>query len=828
MGHMSVKNCIDGKGKKGIVDRALSKQAMDLFDLNRARIIGNMSAADADAQAGARLIAYLKEKLALKKENIVRQASAASDIEKFMNEFRTSGGQANAGAAAFGVLNRSPRDQVQYSNVWARQQAVHNQLIAAADDVIINYRKRLGGFPRGRVSQKNMIRELDGIATGDEVAKLAAAAWTKSSIMGLERFNRAGGNIPIRKDWLTIRSHDTERVGKSTPDEWIAFITPLLGPDKMIDEATGLPMTSGRLYDFLLGAHQEIRTDGWGARELSFQTGKTMLAHSRQQSRRIHFRDADAWLEYHDKYGKGGIFDAMTGHLENLSMDIAMMEVLGPNPLAMVMYMGDLLRKKASTGTAKQMAKAEKDALTLILDFHELSGKNSILKTGIARGASTTKNYLNSSLLSSAFLVAFPSDLWTSSMTAAFNGSNPAKVIHNLLRVMSPGGKEWRRFAVQAGLGADHYSSMALGQARIVGDILGSKMSQMTSDVMMTITGLSPWTQGIRWAAGLANAGSLGKRVGTPFSEMPGTVVRQLGRYGISEAEWMSLATMSGRKSIVGEGVLMERGGDTFLSGPAVMQFDENLGTKISQLIATETEVSALTAIPRVRRQLRGGADPNSISGVVMQSASSYLSWPVGIIHTHLMRGLNQQGYKKGTYLFALMTGLTFMGALSVQMYNAKQGRQFEDMTKPKFWMRAFVKGGSLGLFGDFLLQDPDRYGRDIASQSIGPLAGVVGDVFSLTAGNVWQAARGERMNVGGESVDFVKRYMPGTSMWYTTLIAQRMMYDQINMMVNPRAAESFRRSESALRSETGQQYFWGKGDRTPSRAPDFGAAIGR
>jgi hypothetical protein len=286
---------------------------------------------------------------------------------------------------------------------------------------------------------------------------------------------------------------------------------------------------------------------------------------------------------------------------------------------------------------------------------------------------------------------------------------------------------------------------------------------------------------------------------------------------------------MANRDSMVGKGVLREMGGNKFLSGPAVMEFNEELGSKFLEMTASETEMAALTVTPWVRTQLRLGADPNSISGIIAKSVTAYQSWPLGIIHTHLMRGFNQSTkFEKGVYTAKLMTGLTIMGALSLQMSNITKGRDPEDMTTAKFWMRAFTKGGALGVFGDFLGTPADSFGKDVIEQRIGPIGGVVGDLFSLTKGNIEQAFGGERTNFGGESVRFAQRYMPGASIWYATLAMQRLMFNELELMINPRARDSFRRSESALHSETGQRYFWGKGDRTPVRMPDFGAAIGR
>ena len=829
---MSVRKCIDGKASKGVVSREMAKQAMDLFAQNHARLENRMRAADAAAQAGARTIAFLERELARKKANAVRQAQAAADVGKFLDQYRTVGGGKNGQRAAMAILNRDPFDQATFSNVWARQGAILGQLHSAADNMIIEYRAHVGGFSRNKAGIKNVIRELYGVDTGDEAAKLAAKAWRQASEVARKRFNRAGGNIPKRQDWVTVQSHDMLEVSKVKPDEWIAFITNKLDRAKMIDESTGLPMSDRGLNDYLVGAHEEIATGGWSSREPNFAMKRSAMANTRRQPRELHFKNADVWLEYQEKFGKPSIFDAMTAHLEHMSMDIAQMEILGPNPQAMVSYMGDLLREQAAGKGRKAINYAEKTARALARDFDELSGKNAILNTGVARGFSSLANILTSAQLGAATLTAV-SDLATLRLAAKFNGVPAAKVIARLGQLMAPGVTDAKRLAIRAGFVAENYSSMAMGQARYVGEIIGPRWSQMFSDAVLKISGLSPWTQAGRWAFGLEFTGHLGDFVGKTFADMPVPTREALARYGIGEADWAKLATMKG-PTRVGDGVfIQEKGGAEFLSPAAVMAFDQELGTKISQMIISETEFAVPTVTTRVRRQLRLGADdPNTFAGMAMRSVAMYKSFPVGIIHSHLMRGLNQNSMaKKGRYLASLIATTTLMGAVSWQMKHISKGRDFENMDPREnlsFWMKAMGQGGGLGLFSDFLFADMTRFGQGALQQVAGPIAGFADDVFSLTAGNVQQYAGGTKTNLGKELIRFTHRYLPGSSLWYSRLALERLIFDELERMVDPNAAANFRRSDAARRRETGQKMFWGKGDRTPSRMPNMSAAIGR
>src|SRR5690606_33069659 len=77
-----------------------------------------------------------------------------------------------------------------------------------------------------------------------------------------------------------------------------------------------------------------------------------MLANRRAEHRFLHFADADAWLAYNGRFGAGSPFDAMMGHVDAMSRDIAAMEILGPNPEATVKWLGDSLIASAQRGDA--------------------------------------------------------------------------------------------------------------------------------------------------------------------------------------------------------------------------------------------------------------------------------------------------------------------------------------------------------------------------------------------------------------------------------------------------------------------------------------------
>jgi hypothetical protein len=179
---------------------------------------------------------------------------------------------------------------------------------------------------------------------------------------------------------------------------------------------------------------------------------------------------------------------------------------------------------------------------------------------------------------------------------------------------------------------------------------------------------------------------------------------------------------------------------------------------------------------------------------------------------THLARGFQQIGFGgKFKYLASMILGGTVMGAFA---YELKQIAAGKTPTKPedmgmRYWINAMIYGGGLGIFGDFLFSDQNRYGGSLEKTAMGPVAGFFSDLIGLTFGNVVQGLSGEKTNAGKELAAFIQRYTPGNNLWYTRLVFERILFDTLEKLLNPNYASDTRRNINRLKSRTGQDYWW-------------------
>ena len=164
-------------------------------------------------------------------------------------------------------------------------------------------------------------------------------------------------------------------------------------------------------------------------------------------------------------------------------------------------------------------------------------------------------------------------------------------------------------------------------------------------------------------------------------------------------------------------------------------------------------------------------------------------------------------------------------GAVSMQAAAVISGKDPLAMNDPKFWIAAFTRGGAGGVYGDILSAalTGNRSGLDRVVQLGGPIPGLIGDTIGLATSPVRaeldDSGRPTRDTFGHEAFAMGKRWSPST--WYTKLAVDRLLWDKLQVLLDPNYRQSFRRAEQNLRKQ-GSDFWWPQGENTPARVPDF------
>jgi hypothetical protein len=376
------------------------------------------------------------------------------------------------------------------------------------------------------------------------------------------------------------------------------------------------------------------------------------------------------------------------------------------------------------------------------------------------------------------------------------------------------------RLASRLGLIAENWTSVANAQARFVGDMTGPEITRRISDTVMRITGLSPWTQAGRWAFGMEFMGYVADNAAKKFKDLDKPLQDTLTRYGIGEGNWDVIRTSG----------LYEHEGATFLRPEEIaLRTDlqpgraDDLATRFLEMIQSETEFAVPSASIRGRVMLVGESRPGTFVGEISRSFAMYKNFPVTLLNTHVMRAVNAENFnKKGAYFADLVISTTLFGALAMQLKEITKGRDPRTVMTPEFWGSALLQGGGLGILGDFLFNDVNRFGGGLEQTIAGPVVGFLDDTRRLTIGNVQELATGKDTHFMRELISYAGRYTPGSSIWYLRLALERQILDRLQIWGDPDAKQRMREIEARYRRETGQRYWWSPGDTEPERAPDF------
>lgn len=817
--------CIDEHAEKGTISK---KDAKDLKERWRRLMEARRDTAGAAADQLARqdLLDELEATARHKRRQAKLALDAARRIDADAASYRTAAGRADRGAAFLDMIEHF--GTAPFSSAEGRRRAIVGMTHAKMENFLHHFRRGaiLGERGRWHAAQlDNVLREAFGVDTGDAAAKGFATAWKDTHEWLRQRFNAAGGAIGKLENWGLPQHHDPRALRKAGKAAWKDYIRPLLDPGRMKHPLTGRAPDGRELDELLDGVFDEIATEGWINREPQQRAhGRGALAAQRAEHRLLVFRDPESWLAYQRDFGGGGdIFAAMMGHINGMAKDIAAMEVLGPNPGGMVEWMKQSLEKEAQTAAATSRTtgtrledRAKTQAKRLDAVWGSVSGA---LETPVssrwANGLGAVRSLITASVLGQAAISSI-SDAGTSIIARRFAGLPAGNAITDIVKGFTTYS---RREAVNAGLVLDEALHAFHAQARYVGTFGGPEWAKYLADRVLTYSGLTPWTQAAKHAFGLAFQVELGARAGDALEQLPAALANTLRRYGFTPAQWDRI-----RQVPLHDGRMLR-------PAEIARHIDETLAEKYLAMIQTETSYAVPDGSHRSRTLLLGDNQPGTLTGEILRSFAQFKSFGAVFV---LLHGARMHGMLAGgstvagaAYAGSLLASTTLFGAAALQLKSIAGGRDPRDTTDPAFWSAAMLQGGGLGIYGDFLFANVNRYGSGFGSTVAGPTIERANDFWNLTGGNLVQLASGEKTHFGRELVKFMRGSIPGGNIWYLKLAWEREVLDQMQFLADPEANKAFKRQQQYWRRNYGQDYFWAPGERRPQRAPDIAAAFG-
>lgn len=698
------------------------------------------------------------------------------------------------------VMVKDATGKAGYANVDMRRRYYEHKYHSMVADFLAKYRSRMTVDPtKGFISYDDeAMNQLTRAIYGEPTDDPFAAAFAKQYAAMIEQmradFNRLGGSIHKNERYLMPQNHDARTIMGYGKEQWLADIQQWIDPRYMTDDS-GKVLSPAELLEGLEYAYESITTNGLNkAKDFSapIKLGKKMSRRG-SEKRFLFFKDAASWTAYQNKYGRGDVFQTLTSGINDMANDVANMELWGTNPRSAFDALVQQIEKE--DGAMKGLAKSSLEAVFKVSSGTIDQGH----LTTLADFMQSTRNLITASRLGRAVISAL-SDEGFNAITAGYNNLPLAKMLATKGKFLGMSSEEHKIFAAKIGLGADSWVR-ANSSANRYGDVYQVGMTGKAAEVVMRASGLEPWTDAGRKAFTMEFSAYLAENFGKSFAELDPKTLRGFKSYGITEKIWDAF-----RKSET-----LEHDGARY----ANMLADG--GEKFHQMIMSEVDYAIPTPDSRVRAATTLGYATGSVGGQLWRSIANLKSFPITLVTTHGMRMFYQATRgEQISYAGMMLASTTLLGALAMQAKDITSGREPRPMTDDKamaFWVAAMAQGGGLGIFGDFLLSDVNRFGGGKVATAFGPTGQIIESSIQLTFGNVQEAFKGEDTNWSLEAMNFIEQNTP--SIWQIQPL-KNAMFDQLTLLVDPKAQKKFNQARKKRKKEYGQDYWWGPGEALP------------
>ena len=694
----------------------------------------------------------------------------------------------------------------------------------------------LGVFTDKELVEK-IVRERFGESTGDATAKSISDKMGEVFETMRERFNRSGGDIGKLDDWGLPQAHSLEKIVKAGKQAWVDQAERLIDTSKYVHE-DGTYYSQQEIRELLEYSFDTLSTNGANKTEIGRQSfgGNSKVTSRHSESRVLHFKDAESWLEYQADFGGLPFVDLVEAHINGLSKDIALVENLGSNPKnAMRILMDAADKKDREKGLiSSNENKTIKRAQTM---FDEFMGGNSpqsevLANLGLAYRSMNVASMLGGTTLASV------TDQAMIAKTASIHNIAYRKTFGELLTQLNPKNKEDRELAHSLGLATEEmlgsiarWSDDGLTSVHGKSQTLARVSSGVASQVMR-ISGLNALTAASKVGFTKMLMEKYGRLSRTKSWQDLGEIDRELlEKTGLSERAWevMRLADpVIDRKGnqLMSARSIYEIPDDKLTAFGDPKQVKDEIATQFQAHLLDEQGMAVVEAGLRERTFMSAGQRKGTVMGEIFKSMLQFKSFPAAFLMRHGSRALSmEKGTSKAAYGASIFAMTTLLGALVVQLKELANGNDPQTMwdsddprQTAKFFTRSAVQGGGLSILGDILVAGTDTSGRSTSDFLVGPFGSDAKAVLGLTVGNLTQYYKGKDTNASNEAFKLVKNKIPAQNLWYTKAATNRLVFDELQDIVAPGYREKLLRKAER---EQGRTRWWGD-DLNDVQSPDF------
>jgi hypothetical protein len=642
---------------------------------------------------------------------------------------------------------------------------------------------------------KEMARATGGTEepTGNKLAETIGKIYAKNLDAARIRRNDSGAWTRSLDGFITTQTHDQVKIVKAGFEPWRDYILPRLDERTFTDiDPPDRDAFIRSIYGSLSsGVH--LKSTGEGDWLSGFKGGTQNLAKRASQERSVHFKNAEAWFEYNERFGTGNIHEAVQGMLLSSARDVGLMKMWGTNPKAMferiISDMTERLKDRDTKGDATALKQLDTirgknfEGRLLVSLFDQIDGSANINAwTTLANVGRNVRAFETMVKLTGSVISSF-SDLFSRAATLEWNGAGYFDSLGKGLQAVVKGrpdleGKELlqRIGAVTDGLIGDIASRFDAG------DHHTGRMAKAVR-LHMLISGQKYWTDALLAQTTKDLSSSLGFYADKVFGDLPEKLKISLRRYGIDETHWNyaranTVDDAGGRAHVVSDMIRYEPDenvakimGKSDASPKEIARFRDDFEQAWRSYFVGTTREAMTEPGAATRAIVTANAQPGTWMGEAARLGTQFKSFPVQFLMTHLNREINRGDSANWSGLVKLVLGVTAAGYLSGVTKDLLRGRSpkapedFSDYVK--LTTDAFARGGGAGILGDILFNDYARNGGASGWNLLGPSAGSAADFASLLQTGLSDVTGVRDTNWTNRAIQVTSNHLPVVNLWY-------------------------------------------------------------
>lgn len=750
-----------------------------------------------------------KQRAALKQKqlNAVKSGLALEKVQDYVAEQSKVLPAKNEAIARLLVTRRDGRS-IQ-SSVEAKAKGIYSLHAApVVYQLAQKLNNKLAGWGIDTKAELAVLKGLRNEQGGDPLAKQINEAFT----LFRDRAVKAGADIGLLENWGNPQAWDGYTTAKHAPEDFINDFFNAADRDAYANHL-GRVLTDDELRAYIAEARTSIVTDG--ANKAAPQRGSSGVSKMMSAERQLFIKGAENFQKLNDKYGAKSTLDLINGHFNSLSKLIAFIEEFGPNGDKVVeKVLAD--NTKAAADSGGNYAAERKWADRVQAEMNAMLGNVNIKDMALARKFAGARNIQVLKLGSAA--ISSMADNGNILSAALFGEGSATRFYQNRLKqIASP--KATKFAAVQSGIAADVIYHNAYSS---VTDMMNKGWTGAAASATNTFSFLNMLTRTRKEAFremrlhALTDVFKSNEKIPDDFN---GKVLKG---HGISDADY----------ALFRKAALLKGEDETVTPRDVANLPDEGAGLaaeKMAGMTIMDTASGVIEQSGWGRLVTgRGANEKGTWKGELIESFWMFKGYPLNAIY-RMVDGYRLRGGLNGSaYVAASMILTTAFGAMALQFSDMKSGKDPRDMYDHKFWLASLMKGGSLGVFGDFLYAK-ERFGKGVLETAAGPLAGDVLTAASIVRGAaeagglVGIGEGGEAVeagkDVGGNILRLVRTNTPLLGLWYTSAAVDHAFTYQVQDLLSPGYTD---RMERRSQKEFGQKWWWSPGEMAPERLPEY------